>query len=98
MDRKTLILTIVREYLTYLRRRNVIVPRALEQPIVEELANQVNTMLVKKIYGCFNLKEYQKSLIPSLRKKARSRFTKLATDPQIKEPKEIKPPKEVKSG
>ena len=58
MDRKTLIVKIIAEYLTYLRKNNISVPKALEQPIVEELGTQVNTMLVRKIYGCLTVNEF----------------------------------------
>jgi hypothetical protein len=51
-DRKVFIGHVVADYLAYLRKNNVIVPKSLEQPIVEELGAQVNTMLVRKIYGC----------------------------------------------
>jgi hypothetical protein len=57
-DRKTFIGNVVNDYLTYLRKNNIIVPKSLEQPIVEELGTQVNTMLVRKIYGCINLNEF----------------------------------------
>jgi hypothetical protein len=87
IDRRTLICKIIAEYLNYLRRHNISVPRSLEQPIVEELAVQVNTMLVKKIYGCFNLAEYQRSLTRSVKKRAKARYTDL--EKAIKSP--VKP-------
>jgi len=57
-DRQTFISNVVAEYLTYLRKSNVIVPKSLEQPVVEELSTQVHTMLVKKIYGCLPVNEF----------------------------------------
>ncbi len=77
MDRKTLILKIVADYLSYLRKNNISVPRALEQPIVEELAAQVNTMLVKKIYGCLDHRDYQGDAPFKTRRRARARYSKL---------------------
>ena len=77
MDRKTLVLKIVTDYLDYLRKQNISVPRALEQPIVEELAQQVNTMLVKKIYGCLTPKDYQSGLKTEIKRKAKTRYRKL---------------------
>ena len=79
IDRKTLVLKIVADYLEYLRKRNVTVPKPLEQPIVEELAAQVNTMLVKKIYGCLNHQEFQRLSPKPVRKRARSRYSKLVS-------------------
>jgi hypothetical protein len=57
-DRPTFILTIVKDYLTQLRRLGLSVPKELEEQIFEELFFQVNTMLVKKIYGCMTINEF----------------------------------------
>jgi hypothetical protein len=76
-DRKTFVGNVVAEYLTYLRKKNITVPKSLEQPIVEELGSQVNTMLVKKIYGCLTIEDFQKRLPTSEKRRARNRYTKL---------------------
>ena len=57
-DRQTFILTIVKDYLTQLRKLGLSVPKELEEMIFEELFFQVNTMLVKKIYGCLTINEF----------------------------------------
>jgi hypothetical protein len=77
-DRKTFVGNVVQEYLTYLRKMKIAVPKSLEAPIVEELATQVNTMLVKKIYGCLTIKDYQKKVPTTTRRRARERYTKLS--------------------
>ncbi len=77
IDRKTFIAHIVSEYLTYLRKKNITVPRALEQLVIEELANQVNGMLVKRIYGSLTVQEFQKQVPTKQRRKARSRYNKI---------------------
>ena len=77
MDRRTLVQTIVSDYLAYLRKMNISVPKSLEQPIVEELSDQVNTMIVKKIYGSLSLREYQHGLKTVIKKRARSRYSRL---------------------
>ena len=78
IDRKTLILKIVSDYLNFLRKRNISVPKSLEQPIVEELAIQVSTMLIKKIYGCLSPQDYLTSNVTrQMRKRARSRYARL---------------------
>lgn len=77
MDRKTLILTVVQDYLTFLRKRNIIVPKSLEGAIVDELASQVNTMLVKKIYGCVSITEYQTKVPKTQKRRAKSRYSRL---------------------
>lgn len=66
-DRKTFICQVVAEYISYLRKNNIIVPKSLEQPIVEELATQVNTMLVRKIYGCLTVNEMSDPVGASMR-------------------------------
>lgn len=77
MDRKAFIAAVVADYLNYLRKKNITVPRPLEQPIIEELANQVNTMLVKRIYGCITIADYQSQVASPTKKRARSRYDKL---------------------
>lgn len=76
-DRKTFIANIVADYLSYLRKMNIAVPRSLERPIIEELATQVNTMLVKKIYGCLSIQEYQKKLPGTAKRRAKTKYSKL---------------------
>ncbi len=83
-DRKTFICKIIHEYLTHLRRMNIAVPRSLEQSIVEELYTQVNTMLVKKIYGCLTIQDYRGKQPKAAQRKARSRYTKLAKIPIVR--------------
>jgi hypothetical protein len=57
-DRKSFILGIVKEYITHMRKMGLSVPMEWEDNILEELFFQVNTMLVKKIYGCLTLNEF----------------------------------------
>jgi len=79
-DRKTFIASVVNDYLTYLRKNNIIVPKSLEQPIVEELGTQVNTMLVKKIYGCLSISDYVGNIGTVTKKKAKVRYQKMTTE------------------
>ncbi len=79
-DRKTFIAQVVSDYISYLRKNNIIVPKSLEQPIVEELGTQVNTMLVRKIYGCLTLNPFADSTSSSVpgqaKKRAKARVSK----------------------
>jgi len=79
-DRKTFIAQVVSDYIGYLRKNNIIVPKSLEQPIVEELGTQVNTMLVRKIYGCLTVNEFADPMSASVRaakkKTAKTRVSK----------------------
>jgi hypothetical protein len=77
-DRKTFITQVVTDYLSYLRKNNIIVPKSLEQPIVEELGVQVNTMLVKKIYGCLNTTDLTDPVAASMRSSRRRVKTRVA--------------------
>jgi hypothetical protein len=76
-DRKTFIGNVIQDYLGYLRKMNIVVPKSLEEPIVEELATQVNTMLVKKIYGCLTIQDYQRKVPSAVKRRARARYSKL---------------------
>jgi hypothetical protein len=76
-DRKTFIGNVIHEYLTYLRKMSIVVPRSLEPSIIEELAAQVNTMLVKKIYGCLSIEDFQKQVPGTVKKQARVRYSRL---------------------
>jgi hypothetical protein len=78
IDRKTFILAVIQDYLSYLRKMNMSVPKSLESAIIDELASQVTAMLVKKIYGCLTLSEYKNGITPKDKKAAKSRYTKLA--------------------
>lgn len=81
-DRKTFIAKIVTEYLVQLRRMGIQIPKSHEIPVIEELACQVNSMLVKKIYGCLSIEEYQKGIGGFARKNASTRYRKLAAAPR----------------
>ncbi|MCM2324530.1 MAG: hypothetical protein NDJ90_14825 [Oligoflexia bacterium] len=77
-DRKTFIGNIVLEYFSYLRKKNIVIPKSLEGLVFEELAGQVGTMLVKKIYGCLTIEDYRKAVPEPLKKKARGRYARLS--------------------
>jgi hypothetical protein len=76
-DRKTFIGAVISDYLTLLRKSEIVVPQAFEEAIVEELAAQVNTMLVKKIYGCLSIQDYRRTVPGAARKRAREKYSKV---------------------
>ena len=82
-DRKTFITAIVTDYLNYLRKNHIIVPRSLEQAIMEELGTQVNVMLVKKIYGCLSITDYVGAVQPAVCKKAKTRYKKMTSRKEL---------------
>lgn len=61
-DRKTFIDQVVNNYLSYLRKMNLAIPKAMEKEILEELSLMVGQMLTKKIYGSLSLEEFRRGL------------------------------------
>ncbi len=80
-DRNTFISNVVNEYVGYLRKLNIAIPKSLEGAISEELAAQVSVMLTKKIYGCVNITEFRKASPVAHKKKARAKYSRLKASP-----------------
>ena len=76
-DRKVFIDKIVQDYFSYLRKLNISIPQSLEGQILEELSTQVNVMLIKKIYGCLSLQDYQKHIPLESKRKVKARYSRL---------------------
>jgi hypothetical protein len=79
VDRKTFIAQVVQTYLTHLRKMKITVPKPYEPYIIEELAVMVNSMLVKKIYGCISISEFRQKRTGSRTRKTGSKPTRLRT-------------------
>ena len=77
-DRKTFVGNIINEYLSFLRRKSIAIPKSLEAAIVEELAEQVNVMLTKKIYGCLSIEEFSKNQPRTRKRRVRQRYQRIA--------------------
>ncbi len=77
-DRRTFVNNIIQDYFTYLRKQNITIPKSLEPAIGEELYTQVSQMLVKKIYGCLSIEDYQKKAPTSEKRKVKARYSRLA--------------------
>ena len=84
LDRKTFIGNVLREYITYLRRLNIAVPKSLEEPILEELAHQIQSLLVKKIYGFLTIEDYQNKASVPVKRRAKARYKKLTRQAEKK--------------
>ena len=80
LDRKTFIDNVIRDYVSYLRKKNLVVPRFLEDALAEELSTQIRHMLVKKIYGCLTLQDYQKNLGWGVKRDAQKKYSRLKED------------------
>jgi hypothetical protein len=77
LDRKTFIAQVIQDYLAFLRKKNITVPRSLEDSIIEELTDQVQAMLVKKIYGFLTIQDFRKKAPSAARRKAKVLYGKL---------------------
>jgi hypothetical protein len=64
--------------MVFLKKRNITVPRSLEMQVIEELFTQVNSMLVRKIYGFLSIEDYRKGIAWGQKKKAQKRYQKIA--------------------
>ncbi len=78
LDRKTFIDQVVSDYLSYLRKKQIAVPLSLQNIIAEELSDQVNAMLVKKIYGNLTIRDFRKRVPMTQRRQARVKYAKLS--------------------
>jgi|LauGreDrversion4_2_1035121.scaffolds.fasta_scaffold259088_2 hypothetical protein len=76
-DRKAFVANVIHEYLSFLRRKSIAIPRSLEAAIVEELAHQVNLMLTKKIYGCLSIEDFSKNQPRARKRRARQRYQRV---------------------
>ena len=76
-DRRTFIAQIVTDYLTYLRRMRLAIPREYEHLIIEELGAQVNGMLTRKTYGCVNIEEYRQKLSTDVKALVDKNYTRM---------------------
>lgn len=88
-DRETFILTVVKDYLTQIRKLGLSVPEQLLEQISEELCLQVNTMLVKKIYGCMNINQYTAKAPTEAKKRAKTHYKQLTTEASREEKRRV---------
>ena len=61
-DTRKFIDTVVQTYLKKLNQLGLLVPQEWRAQVEEELASQVQAMLLKKTYGHFSLEEFRMSL------------------------------------
>ena len=59
LNRDAFIRRTVQDYAAVLRRSNVVIPQSLEAAVMEEWAEQVSQMLLKKTYGFASIIDYQ---------------------------------------
>ena len=79
LDRKTFVLNVLQDYFSYLRKRNISVPKSMEGPIIEELSEQVRILLIKKIYGCLTITDFQKKVSRTKKRQVSSQYSRLKT-------------------
>jgi len=76
-DQGTFVEGIVKEYIAHLRSVGLSVPMEWQEHIFEELFFQVNSMLVKKIYGCHTIDEYTAKATTAQKRRAKAQYKKL---------------------
>lgn len=84
LDRKTFVSNVIRDYFSFLRKQQWSIPVAYEVTLTEELFDQVNAMLVKKIYGCLSLQDFQQGFSDPHKKQARAKYLKVIKSPKIR--------------
>ena len=77
MDRQTFVLKVVQEYIKYLRHRNLAIPRHLEHHVIEELTDQVSTMLTVKMYGHLSLDAFQGQITDKQKLRAKRAYRRI---------------------
>ena len=75
-DRDAFVSKVLKDYFQYLRQSCISIPVQLEAAIAEEISQQVRTMLLKKIYGCFDLAAYQACSAPEIESVPRRRLVR----------------------
>lgn len=77
LDKRQFATGVIREYVRHLSKKNISVPEHFQRHVFEELEQQVVSMLIKKIYGCLNIREFQEKQDAKVRARARARYRKL---------------------
>jgi hypothetical protein len=78
IDRSTFVLNIVKEYVSHLRSLSIAIPTHLEAHVAEELAEQVKSMLFKRIYGFHDIQEFRvKGLTKEKKSEAKRKYRKV---------------------
>jgi len=81
-SRELFVKGVVDEYITHLVRQQVVIPPAWKSHLDKSIAEEVSDMLVRKLYGCLTVEEFQakvedKVVLITEQKEARKRYQKL---------------------
>ncbi len=79
LDRQTFIAAVVKDYIGTIRKMKIAVPTVYEQAIVQELGEQVNIMLLKKIYGFVSIEDYKEKADAENKRRVEGQYHKLKT-------------------
>ena len=58
-SRETFILNVIEEYVAHLCKQEVIIPAAWRPVLEKNLSEEISDMLVRKLYGCLTVKDFQ---------------------------------------
>lgn len=78
IDQSQFVAKVVKEYLGFTcKTQGLIVPAIHEKEVVEEIGAEVQTMLLKRIYGYYSIEEYSKQLDEVFKTQAKNRYLAL---------------------
>lgn len=82
-SRDLFVKSVVEEYVGHLVRQKAVIPPAWRGHLEKTLGDEVSDMLVRKLYGCLTVEEFQQKseekpeILATERKEARKRYQKL---------------------
>jgi hypothetical protein len=81
-SRELFLKNVVDEYVVHLLRQKVMIPPTWKTHLEKTLTEEVSDMLVRKLYGCLNVEEFQqkeeeKATLPATRRESKKRYQKL---------------------
>ncbi len=82
IEHQAFIIAVLEDYFSYLRKLKISIPKSLEASIAQELWSQVHVLLMKRIYGCLTLRDYQKGLLATEKRKVKARYSRLKSKTQ----------------
>jgi len=77
MDRKSFVERVLKDYLAFLAKHKITIPKSLFQMTMNELSSQIHQMLIKKVYGHLSIRDYQAKLPTKQKRSARAKYSRL---------------------
>ena len=90
IDQQKFIDNVVQDYFGMLRRQNLFIHPQYEDLVYEEIGQQVKIMLLKKIYGFYDFREYRKKASKKEKKNSSRRYAHLKSNLNKRSKKDVK--------